>query len=544
MTALLFDGAEAEFRLPKLAKRVQAMATGACSWAEVAAAAHDEFIAPLHILGFAALERADAAEPFRTVLSSRLPLLPVGKVGPRSTIACFVQASESPGQVFVTDEVAGCGPLACAALISDTGSQQLIVLAGHAPSVTNALLGQVAGHLLDLIRPAAGGAAARKPADAVSIAIRRAKREWESVADGLPAMVGLADDSGRVLRVNRSWTRVPGHGLGQSIHALLHENCSAPDCGFAKSMASALKLLPSQRKLVMRTRIKGRDSALTVYLRHVPARVGRGARVVFSISELSVAERELHKLQAEKSARDEGGGVPSRSHQELERLLEKHHLMIDDQRRQFAGDVCASLRQSLLAAKLGIDAAMDALRRDPNADVLSDLERSAGLIQSVMQDAEGSLNRQRQRHPEELGLAKALRAQCADWMAAAAGDAKVNCVVDDRNVPKSLWLTIHRIVHEALHSLPGASGSGALGITLVPGDRALLLAIEYAVEGRAPTRAAIGMSPGLLLMRELAEFSGGSFRCDTAADGSTTVEVLWSRPAAVSPMGAVPSPVH
>ena len=494
MSAQFLDGAEVELRLPKLAKRVQEMAKGSCNWVQVAAAAHEEFVAPLQILGFAALERATAVEPFRTVLSHKLPFLPVGRFGPRSTIACFVEAVASPGQVVVTDDVPGFCSLACAALISDSGSQQIVVLTGSAPSVTKDQLRQAVRHLLELVRPAAGGVAARKPADAVSIAIRRAKREWEAVADGLPAMVGLADASGNVLRVNRSWTRVPGKGLGGSIHSLVHEGCKAPDCPFAQSLSSALALLPSRRKLVIRSYLKERDADLTVHLRHVPVRAGRGARVVFSISESRVSD--------------------------------------------------GSLRQSLLSAKRGIDAALDALRRHGDSSALQDLERSSALIQGLVQDAQGITNRRLVFDPGQSGLGKALRAQCAEWMATRGGRAQVHCIADDRNVPKSLWLTIHRIVHEALYNLGGPSPSGTLGITLVPGDQALLLAILRAGEGQVVDRHALAKSPAILVMRELVESSGGTFYCNAAADGSVTVEVHWSRSTDFSPRVFVPSPVH
>lgn len=514
ISAMYAEGSEPEFVLPTLARCVQDMAKGTGTWAQVAKAALDEFVAPLQILSFAALERARLDEPFRTVLSHELPLLPVGRVGPRATIASFVEAAATPGQVFITENVGGVGALACAALPADSGPLQMVVLAGRVPAVTKDLLAQLAAQFMELLRPAAGGAAAREPADAVSIAIRRAKREWETVADGLPALVGLADAAGRVLRVNRSWTRVAGAGLGRSIHSLLHSGCSDPKCPFGKRLAVALDAIPRHRKVVVYARDDQRDADWAIHLRYKAARMGRGARIVFSISEVSEAERALRKQHAEKA-------------------VQAH--------RQFSEQLRESLAHTLSAAQLGIESAMDALRRGGSGTALDELGRCLALIQGLARDRPAMDSAQGTDNLEKLRLSKNLKALCAAWSEGPFGkDVSVSCAIDDRNVPKNLWLPIYRIVQESLNHAVQPAGARNVGVALVPGDIALLLAIEY--DGIGLATGDVAGSPGLSMIRELAEFSGGTFRVDSTPDGGTTIEVLWPRLADVS-RAAVPS-VH
>jgi signal transduction histidine kinase len=525
------------FATPNLAQRVQGMAKGAENWARVAEAALDEYVAPLRVLSFAALERDNTDEPFKVLLSHDMPSMRVGKHGPRALIGCFVEAAAEPGRIFVTESIPEYGALACAVLPSALGGQQLIVLSGRMPTLSGDILRQFADQMLELLRPAIGGDSARAPADAVSVAIRRAKREWEMVADSLPAMVGMADGKGQVLRVNRSMSRVPGKELGRSIHSLLHGSCHSPDCRLAQTLSSAYRMLPRERKLKIRTRdLKREGVTWTVYLRYLPVSANRGSRIVFSISDAAEA-------QAPVAAND---GREERTHQELEQLLERHHHLLDNQRRQFAGNLQASVGQALSAARQKIEAALQSLGEGGDRTVIEDLERSISAIDGVLQEAEDCLsNMPTPREFEGEGLAQSLRALCADWQASQSGrDVRIDCVVEDRNVPKSLWLTISRIVHESLHGVASRSPARNIGITLVPGDKALLLAIEHDAGAGAKTAAQFENSSGVQMMRELAEFSGGTFYIDRMADGRTTVEVLWSRPAAFSQLVLVPTPVH
>lgn len=521
MSAMYVEAPEPEFVLPILARRVQEVAKGAGSWTQLAEAALEEFVRPLRVLCFAALERSHAHEPFVTVLSHGLPVLKVGEAGSRAMIAPFLEAAATPGKVFLTEEVARVGTLACAALSTGTGSQRLIVLAARGTSLTPERLGLLANQLLELVRPAAGGVSARPPADAVSIAIRRAKREWETVADGLPAMVGLADASGRVLRVSRAWTKGRRNQLGRSIHSLLHGDCNAPDCRFARTLAAALRQLPAKEKLVVKTRDKERDGVWVVFLRFIPVSNPRDPRIVFSISK-----------QPRTAATDPA--TSSGSRQESERLPE---------RKQSAEEPPFALGQSLSVAKLAIERAMAALRGEGDYVVLDELERSAALIQRVIQDAEGIPSRQLPALPEDVGLARAIRALCMQWQAdQGEKDLRVVCAVDDRNVPQPLWLTICRIVQESLQETAASPGVEAIGITLIPGDRSLLLAIDMSAMPSAGFGDAMASSAGMMMMRELAEFSGGTFRVDAMPDGGASVQVLWPRPADVS-RAAAPS-VH
>lgn len=536
MSAVYINGTESDFRLPTLAQRVQDMSRGAGGWTQVAEAALEEFIAPLRVLGFAALERAHVDEPFTTRLSYDLPYLKVGKAGPRATIGSFVEAAAAPGKVFVTRTAAGFGPLACAVLPAGSGPQRLIVLSGRVPAVTEAFLEQCANRLLELVRPAAGGDAARAPADAISIAIRRAKREWETVVDGLPAMVGLADEAGRVLRINRSMTRVPGKEFGRSIHSLLHGGgCQASECKFARSLSAALRLLPDRRKMMVSTRDKEREGLRAVFLRHIPAREGRRARVVFSISILPEAVETANNADQQ-----------ARSQRELECLLERHHLLLDGQRKQFAGTLQASLAPSLSAARQGIERALDRLRAGGDSLLLDDLQSSVSVLEGIVREAESLLARQDDPVDFEVGgLAQALRDQCAAWQSKQSGtEVQVACAVDDRNVPKSLWLTIYRFVQESLQGMTADFPAGTLAITLVPGDSAVLLAIEQVVQTEGAPGMPVESSPTILMMRELAEFSGGRFHVEASPTGGRAVEVLWSRPSTFSSLVVVPSPVH
>lgn len=64
--------------------------------------------------------------------------------------------------------------------------------------------------------------------------IEKIKREWESAVDSLPQIIGLVDEKGTIVRVNRAVEQWKLGAVtvasGQKLHEILHKNCKDKDC--------------------------------------------------------------------------------------------------------------------------------------------------------------------------------------------------------------------------------------------------------------------------------------------------------------------------
>ncbi len=74
--------------------------------------------------------------------------------------------------------------------------------------------------------------------------VEQAKQEWEATVDALPDLVGLIDAQGYIIRANRaveSWQLADVTEVkGQSIHDLLHPNCTTENCYLGISWSQKL----------------------------------------------------------------------------------------------------------------------------------------------------------------------------------------------------------------------------------------------------------------------------------------------------------------
>jgi len=100
--------------------------------------------------------------------------------------------------------------------------------------------------------------------------VERAKREWESTADTVPELVCLIDDTGRIIRANRTvetWDLARVEQVsGRGLHELLHPHCPDAHC-YLDALWNETREHPGPDRLVQR------ETYDQVLGRHVLARM-------------------------------------------------------------------------------------------------------------------------------------------------------------------------------------------------------------------------------------------------------------------------------
>lgn len=145
--------------------------------------------------------------------------------------------------------------------------------------------------------------------------VELAKQEWESTADSLPQLVCLLDESGHILRANRTVER---WGLGQvadvrgkKMHELLHASCHDVHCALKKfwESASILAEIGKPAEYQIEDRHLHRHLQLSFQSHHPHhAWISKiqgifGVAVATDISELKDAENRLQAMNQELEKR-------------------------------------------------------------------------------------------------------------------------------------------------------------------------------------------------------------------------------------------------
>ena len=147
--------------------------------------------------------------------------------------------------------------------------------------------------------------------------VEHAKQEWESTADSMPQLVCLLDESGHILRANRTVER---WGLGKvaevrgrKMHELLHPNCREANCNQRAFWETAFDLVekgePAEAQIEDIFLRRHLQLSFQVHQgnRDVNAESrGRfGVAVIGDISDLKEAEKKLQLLNRELELRVE-----------------------------------------------------------------------------------------------------------------------------------------------------------------------------------------------------------------------------------------------
>jgi PAS domain S-box-containing protein len=250
------------------------------------------------------------------------------------------------------------------------------------------------------------------------------------------------------------------------------------------------------------------------------------------ITERKRVEQDLRRVYDELEQRVEDRTAALReseaaltaSQSELRKLAGNLLSAQEAERRSFARELHDDLTQRL--AILAMD--VDALGRDHSGIAESMREQLRELqarIADIASDAQGMARRLHPSILDDLGLVKALRAQCVHF----SNREGIDVTFEHRDVPaglpRSLSLCLYRIAQESLRNISKHAVSPDAVVNLSnASDGEIRLTIEDHGVG-LPVEDTEGGGLGLVSMRERARLAGGTCSVLSSPGGGTIVDV-------------------
>jgi signal transduction histidine kinase len=395
-------------------------------------------------------------------------------------------------------------------------------------------------------------------------AIEKAKHEWEFTADALTAIVCLLNSDGLVLRANRvveHW----GLGsvvdvIGKSAHAMLHPDCTSPNCAVARGLQTALPKLRGGEPQEFEFYSPVIDQTLQFTLR--PMRAGddmnagtRDARSVLVVTDVSALRRvqkalenvnlnlesrvRLRTRELNESNRDLRNEVVRREHAEHELRASRNNLALlseqliqaqEGERRRIALELHDSVGQSLSAIKYTLERAIIMIQRP---DLGSPEGVLALAVQRIHETADGiraiSMNL-RPQMLDNLGAASATSWFCRDFAEIYPTIAVcARITAKNAEIPKRVSTHLFRCVQELLNNV--AKHARAKNALVLLEREGPLLSLEVRDDGigmpdEAQDPAQLRGS-GIRNIRERAEMTAGQFTLSSLPDRGTSVRIVW-----------------
>ena len=212
-----------------------------------------------------------------------------------------------------------------------------------------------------------------------------------------------------------------------------------------------------------------------------------------------------------------------KSQDELRLLAGKLLQAQEDERRRIAREMHDDWTQRL--AVLAIDAAKLETQLDPTSNARRNLQAMRGELVGLSEDVHAL---SRQLHPsilDDLGLADALRSECASVTRREGVSVAFNSYDVADSLPKDAALCIYRVAQEALRNVVKHAGTQEAHVSLTRSDRELILNVEDRGVGFDSTAVRSRQGLGLSSMEERVRLVRGKISVNSQPGQGTTVMV-------------------
>lgn len=209
--------------------------------------------------------------------------------------------------------------------------------------------------------------------------------------------------------------------------------------------------------------------------------------------------------------------------------LSRHLVTLQEgSRRRLSGELHDRTSPNLAAIRINLDILAAALPADQASDLHARLEDTRALIEDTAASIREICSDLRPAVLDYAGLAAALDSYAHQFSRRTGIVVQVDCHGCGARLPPDLETVFFRIAQEALTNCAKHARAERVRLSLRQAGRQVVLDVSDDGVGFAPGRAgtsAQGGGLGIVIMRELVEFSGGSFALESRPGNGTHIHV-------------------
>jgi two-component system CheB/CheR fusion protein len=327
------------------------------------------------------------------------------------------------------------------------------------------------------------------------------------VAEAL--LVMILDPDGKIVEFNHACRQLTGYSLEEVKGAHLWDFLLAPQDGAAmrttfKEMVGGV----SQHRESYLVTKSGAHRLIAWFNNSVVGKQGTVESVIFTgIDQTERAEAQQRAQEGEANVR---------------RLLATVISAQEGERRELAREIHDVFSQQLAAVGMEISTLAQSVEIPGLTERLAELSKKLGVL------ADDLHRTSRQLHPailNELGLASALREECAAFERQFGIPVRFTSTDLPASFPEDISLCLYRVAQESLRNIREHTGATMVQVSLKGGDEEVRLRVEDTGDGFDVNEARKSGGLGLISMEERVNFVNGKFTIDSKPGTGTVVEV-------------------
>jgi len=232
----------------------------------------------------------------------------------------------------------------------------------------------------------------------------------------------------------------------------------------------------------------------------------------------------MQRRQAQQSLRE--------SQQQLRNLSSKLLTVREDEKKNLAEELHDKVGQAFVAIKYGLESILKTNRTDANQSVLDSIKALIPVVQKSIDDVRRMYTDLRPTVLDDFGVISAVDWLCREFRE---NHGKIRLEAqfeaNEFDVPPSLKIIIFRLVQEALNNIAKHSQADSVKVRLSKSDGKLNLIVRDDGTGfdskQALSSGAERAGLGLASIKELTEFSAGTFAVESKPGEGTTLRASW-----------------
>lgn len=220
------------------------------------------------------------------------------------------------------------------------------------------------------------------------------------------------------------------------------------------------------------------------------------------------------------------------SQQQLRMLSSKLLRVREDERKYLAQELHDNVGQAFVAVKYGLESVLKSSQTDAKQAGLNSIKALIPMVQTSIDDVRRMYTNLRPTVLDDFGVIAAIEWLCREFRE---NHGKIRLEdrieADEFDVPPSLKVIIFRLVQEALNNIVKHSRANSVHIRLYKSDGKLNLIVSDDGTGfdlgQILTSGTDRAGLGLASIKELTEFSAGSFTVESTPGEGTTLSASW-----------------